>query len=292
MRVLITGADGQLGRELRRSAPARAELRACGREELDLTRPAAAARVVAAHRPQVVINAAAYTAVDDAESNRRLAFAVNGSGAGHLAAAAAAQGARFVQVSTDFVFDGESGWPCRPEDTPRPLCVYGESKLAGERAVQRACGDRAVVLRTSWVYSVYGGNFVKSMLRLMRERPELGVVADQWGSPTWAAHLAAAVWELAERVELTGTLHWSDAGVLTWYDFALAIRDEAHARGLIERPVPVAPLTTEQFPRPARRPAFSVLDHGATRTRLRTPIRPWRESLGRMLDEMTEPAYA
>lgn len=292
MRVLLTGASGQLGHELRRSAPDGVRLLACDRSELDITRPQAVARVMSAHAPQVVINAAAYTGVDDAESDRERAFAINATGAAHVAEAASAHGTRCIQISTDFVFDGEAGRPYRPGDEPRPLSVYGESKLAGERAVLEACGDGALVVRTSWVYSTHGGNFVKSMLRLMRERSELGVVADQIGSPTWAARLATAVWEMAQKDDLAGILHWSDAGVASWYDFAVAIRDEAFARSLLDRRIPIQPLTTEEFPRPAPRPASSVLDTSATRQQLSTPAVHWRQALGQMLDELMEDAYA
>lgn len=292
MKVLVAGAGGQLGSELQRSAPAWVQCTACDRRQLDITRPEQVDAALAANSPDVVINAAAYTQVDQAESERNLAFAVNAEGACILARAAAAHGARMISVSTDFVFDGSEGRPYRPDDTPRPLGVYGASKYAGECAVLDAGGENSLVVRTSWVYSRFGGNFVKSMLDLMRSKPELGVVADQVGGPTWAAHLAAAIWEMVERRELSGVLHFSDAGVASWYDFAIAIQDEGIERGLLERPIPIKPLTTEEFPRPARRPASSVLDQRDTWQALELPPQHWRQALGHMLDDLAESTHA
>lgn len=292
MKVLLTGASGQLGNELAKCVPCEVDLISVDLSELDITQARTVSRVMDAHQPDVVINAAAYTAVDAAEKDRELAFAVNAEGAGNVAYAACEQGARCIQISTDFVFDGEATRPYRPDDPTAPLCVYGESKLAGECAVLDACGDRGLVIRTSWLYSVHGNNFVKSMLNLMRERPELGVVADQVGAPTWAAGLARVVWEATMQEELSGILHWSDAGTASWHDFAVAVRDDGWDRGLIDERIPVAPLTTEQFPRPARRPAWSVLDSSETRARMTTRSMHWREALGFMLNEMTEYVYA
>lgn len=292
MKVLLAGADGQLGTELQRSVPHGVELLACDRRRLDVTTDAPVAQLVADYSPAVVINAAAYTRVDDAETQSEMAFAVNADGARRLARAAAAQNARCIQVSTDFVFDGRQTRPYRTGDAPNPLGVYGQSKLAGERAVQKICGSRGLIVRTSWLYSAYGSNFVKSMLKLMRERDELGVVADQVGSPTWAAGLAAAIWAAAARPELHGVLHWADAGVVSWYDFALAIQEQALERGMLTEAIPIKPLTTAQFPRPAPRPAFSALDCSETHASLATPSRHWRAGLAEMLEHSAQAAHA
>ncbi|MBN7799036.1 dTDP-4-dehydrorhamnose reductase [Parahaliea mediterranea] len=285
-KVLVTGANGQLGRELAEHAP-EVELLALGRDALDIADPNATLERIAALAPDVVINAAAYTAVDRAESEPERARQVNAAGAGHLARACASLGVRMLHVSTDFVFDGQAGTPYDPSAATNPLGVYGASKLDGEKAV-RECLPRALIVRTGWVYSRFGGNFVKTMLRLMGERDTLRVVGDQVGTPTWAAGLARALWDFAARPELHGTYHWSDAGVCSWYDFAVAIAEEGLARGLLTRPVTVAPIPASDYPTPARRPAYSVLDKGATWADLGRPGVHWREQLRRMLDEYKE----
>lgn len=283
--ILLVGAQGQLGWELQRTAPAGLTLHALDRAALDITDAAAVQACVEALRPGLIINAAAYTAVDRAEQEPALAYAVNRDGPAHLAAAAAACGARLVHVSTDFVFDGTLGRPYRPEDPVKPLGVYGASKAAGEAAVREALGGAALILRTAWVYSAHGANFVKTMLRLMRERERLGVVADQVGTPTWARDLARALWRAAE-LGLTGTHHWTDAGVASWYDFAVAIQEEALALGLLTRPIPIDPIATADYPTPARRPAYSVLDKTAFWTALGRPAGHWRVGLRGMLKEL------
>lgn len=282
MKVLITGAEGQLGRELQASAPAGVEVVALPRMALDVTDAAAVDAALASSRPAAVVHAAAYTAVDRAESEPEAAHAVNATGAGHVARAAAAVGARLVHLSTDFVFDGAASRPYRPEDPPAPLGVYGASKLEGERAVAAAC-PRAAVLRTSWLYGAHGRNFVLSMLERMRRGEALRVVADQVGSPTWTGTLAGAAWALVARPELAGTWHWADAGVASWYDLACAVQQEAATRGLVARPVAIEPIATVDYPTPATRPAYSVLDAGATRRELGLPAEWWRTALGRMM---------
>jgi dTDP-4-dehydrorhamnose reductase len=285
VKVLITGANGQLGWELRRSAPDGVVLEAADRGSIDIAAPGLAARV-AALAPDLIINAAAYTAVDRAESEAQLAHAVNADGAAVLAAAARSVGARLLHVSTDFVFDGSASRPYAPDSPTSPLGVYGASKLRGEeRVLEESAGD-ALILRTAWVYSAHGNNFVKTMLRLMRERERVGVVADQVGTPSWARLLAGALWDAALQPGLRGILHWTDLGVASWYDFAVAIQEEACARGMLERAVPVEPIRTEDYPTPARRPAYSVLDKSATLQQLNAPRQHWRVALRGMLDDL------
>ncbi len=284
-RALITGGAGQVGLALQAKVPSGWTVVACGVDQLDVTRPDQVREVLRRERPAVVIHTAAYTAVDAAEFDVATAESVNARGTAHVAEAAREVGARLLYVSTDFVFDGASGRPYAPDDLPQPLGVYGRTKLAAEGEARRALGDRAVILRTAWVYSRHGQNFVRTMLRLMQEREEVGVVADQIGTPTWADSLADALWAVAIR-PVAGVLHWTDAGVASWYDFAVAIQEEAVAAGLLPRAVPIRPLRTGEYPAAAPRPPYSVLDKSTTWALLgRTPPH-WRVNLRRMLQEL------
>jgi dTDP-4-dehydrorhamnose reductase len=284
-RVLITGADGQVGRALRERAPETWVVVACGHSELDVTVADDVRRVIGSARPTVVIHTAAYTAVDGAESDADRAEAVNAGGTAHVADAVRRAEARLVHLSTDFVFDGSSGHPYAPADPPGPLGVYGRTKLAAEQAAL-GLGECGVVVRTAWVYSRHGQNFVRTMLRLMREQDSVGVVSDQIGTPTWARSLAEAIWAAVQRPALHGVLHWTDAGVASWYDFAVAIQEEALAAGLLERAVPIRPLSSLEYPTPARRPSYSVLAKGESWKALgRTPPH-WRVNLRLMLQEL------
>ena len=284
-RALITGAAGQVGLALRERAPEAWVVIACGRAELDVTAADDVRRVIVSARPTVVIHAAAYTQVDAAESDADRAEAVNVGGTAHVADAARRSGARLVHLSTDFVFDGSSGHPYAPGDRPSPLGVYGRTKLAAEEAAL-GLGQGVVVVRTAWVYSRHGQNFVQTMLRLMRAQDSVGVVSDQVGTPTWARSLADAIWAAVERPALHGVLHWTDAGVASWYDFAVAIQEEALAAGLLERAVPIRPLSSREYPTPARRPSYSVLEKGDSWEALgRTPPH-WRVNLRLMLQEL------
>lgn len=285
MKVLITGARGQAGHELCRSAPSHVELLCLDRNRLDIADEAAVERTVRTERPALIINAAAYTAVDKAETEREQAFAVNATGTANLATAAAASGARLIHISTDFVFDGAKSSPYRPEDQANPLNVYGAGKLAGELTALERCPG-VLIVRTGWLYSAHGNNFVKTMLRLMGEREQLTVVADQIGTPTWVGSLAEAIWTAAAKPELRGIYHWSDAGVASWYDFALAIMEEALELGLLARAIPIIPIATADYPTPARRPAYSVLDKSAAWRDFAISGQHWRVCLRRMLKEL------
>jgi dTDP-4-dehydrorhamnose reductase len=284
MRVLLAGGSGQLGRELQRCKPADAELLVLGSQELDLREAEVVAARVSAFQPQVIINAAAYTAVDRAESEEDAAFGVNGKGAANLASAARTVGAYCLQVSTDFVFDGTQSRPYLPTDRTNPLGVYGASKLAGEQLALAAYPEGLAIVRTAWLYAAFGNNFVTTMLRLMGERERLGVVADQVGTPTWARGLAGALWQMC-RVQPKGIYHWTDAGVASWYDFAVAIQEEGLACGLLAREIPIQPINTVDYPTPARRPSYSVLDKTETWAALGMTPPHWRVALRRMLDE-------
>ncbi len=285
MRILVLGGGGQVSRAVAATAPAHHELTVLMHAELDIGVQGEVERAVAAARPAWIVNGAAYTAVDLAEEQVEQARRINESAVAYLAGAAATHGARLLQLSTDFVFDGSAGRAYAPGAPTHPLSVYGLTKRDGERAAL-ASDAHAVVLRTAWVYAAQGRNFVLTMLKLMRERDELRVVADQIGAPTWATGLAGAIWGLIDAAAPTGLYHWTDLGVASWYDFAVAIQEEALVRGLLSRPVPITPIATAAYPTRARRPAFSVLETESTRVIARAPARHWREHLRMMLDEL------
>ncbi len=293
MKVLITGAGGQVGRELQGSAPTDCNLVALhragsklGHIGLDITDVAAVDACLKDQRPDVVLNAAAYTNVDRAETQSRTAFAVNSEAAAGLAQSASRWGARLIHISTDFVFDGYKSTPYLPTDPAAPLGVYGSSKWEGEQRITEITAGAALIIRSAWVYSGFGTNFVSSMLRLMGEQQELRVVADQVGTPTWARSLARAIWTAVALPQLCGTYHWTDAGVAGWYDFAVAIQVEALALGLLPHAIPIHPIRTQDYATPARRPSYSVLDKtSAWRDLSLTPVH-WRTNLREMLKEI------
>ncbi|MGI9169724.1 MAG: dTDP-4-dehydrorhamnose reductase [Caulobacteraceae bacterium] len=287
MKALVTGGEGQLARAWATAAPPGWTVTAMSRAALDVGDEAMVRARIAALAPDLVLNAAAFTAVDRAETEAEAAFAVNRDGASHVARAAAEFGVRMVHVSTDFVFDGASGRAYRPDDAAAPLGVYGASKLAGEAAVA-AAAPGALIVRAAWLYSPRPGNFLTTMLRLMGQTGEARVVADQIGSPTSAASLAAALWGLIEG-GASGLLHYADAGVASRYDFALAIGEDALAAGLLARAPRVVPIAGPDLPTPARRPAFSVLDSTLAWNLLGGSAPHWRGSLRRMLAEMALP---
>ncbi|WP_267389702.1 dTDP-4-dehydrorhamnose reductase [Sphingomonas sp. GC_Shp_3] len=281
MKALIVGGAGQLGRGLAATAPSGVNVVSHDRNTLDITDAASVDAAVAAEQPDLILNAAAYTAVDKAESDEDAAYAVNATAVGLLADAAAKHGARLVHVSTDFVFDGQDGTPYAPDAATNPLSAYGRTKLAGELLA----GEGALIVRTAWVYAPTGGNFVRTMLRLIGERPEIRVVADQIGTPTYAPGLAAALWTMAGQ-GVTGIHHYTDAGAASWYDFAVAIQEEALAAGLLSTQVPVIPIVTSAFPTPAIRPSYSVLDKTSTFKALGHPTPHWRANLRAMIAEI------
>ena len=284
-RILITGSAGQLGFELQRRCPEGIEGVGGVFPEVDITDVGQVEALLRDIRPGVLINAAAYTAVDKAESDEATATAVNVDGPENLALAAGPAGVRIIHVSTDFVFDGKAGRPYREDDPAAPLGVYGKTKLQGERAVLQG-SPGAVIIRTSWLYSCHGNNFVKTMLRLMAEKPLLKVVNDQVGSPTWAAGLADALLAIARNPVARGVYHWSDSGSISWYQFAVAIREEALELGILDQPAEVLPVPGTEFPTPAKRPAYSVLDTSRIRRELGLSPAPWRENLRKMLREI------
>jgi dTDP-4-dehydrorhamnose reductase len=287
--VLVTGADGQLGTGLQRCAwPNDWEVVALGRAALDLTDTEEIARTVASRPWAAVINAAAYTAVDRAESDLVTAWAINALAPAAFAAGCAESAIPLVQVSTDYVFPGDKAGPWEVSDPVSPLGVYGASKLGGELAV-RTSGARHAIVRTAWVVSAHGHNFIKTMLRVAADRDMLSVVDDQRGSPTSAADLAQALATIAVRLDEdpgapTGTFHFSNAGAVTWAGFAAEIFRQSAARG--GPSAQVKPITTAEYPTPARRPANSLLSHAAIRTAYDIEPRDWQQALGDIIDEL------
>ncbi len=278
-RILLTGGSGQLGYECQLAAPQGVELSVPDRAELDLANPDSIRACVAETRPDLILHCGAWTAVDAAEAQEAEALAVNEGGSRALAEAARSLGARLILVSTDYVFSGESSEPW-PADAPvQPINAYGRTKLAAERAVHEILGPRAQIVRTSWVYGRRGQNFVRTMLRLMQQGKPLRVVADQQGTPTWAGGLAAALWALTQAPQAGPVLHYSDAGQTTWYEFAVAIRKLALGLGLDVADSTVNPCQTDEYPTPANRPAWSVLELSCDWTTLGVPPQPWLETL-------------
>jgi len=277
-KILITGANGQLGKALVANVPDGYEALVADRQTLNISDAGSVTAWVNDNSPDGIINAAAYTAVDKAETEADLAKFANTDGPKNLAVAAVERGIPMVHVSTDFVFNGNAGAPYRTDDSSDPLSVYGVTKRDGEQEVLSAHGDKAAIVRTAWVYDASGSNFVMTMLRLMQEKDSLGVVADQIGTPTYVHGLAEACWSLLNK-ELTGIFHWTDAGVASWYDFAVAIQEEALGLGVLSKAIPINPLTTADFPTPARRPSNSVLDKTSTWQALEMTAPHWRDNL-------------
>lgn len=284
MRIVITGANGQLGNEMRMLSAENTQHTYffTDVQELDICNEQAVKSFVADNRIEVIVNCAAYTAVDKAEENADLCDRLNHIAPGYLASAAEACGAALIQISTDYVFDGTGHTPYTEEMTPCPNSVYGTTKLAGEEAVRKLC-SRAMIIRTAWLYSVYGNNFVKTMLRLGHERDTLGVVFDQIGTPTYAKDLARAIFAAINHGIVPGTYHFSDEGVCSWYDFTLAIHRMA---GITT--CKVSPLHTDEFPAKAPRPHYSVLDKSKIKKIFNIEIPHWETSLSDCVKQLTE----
>ncbi|PIE39613.1 MAG: dTDP-4-dehydrorhamnose reductase [Gammaproteobacteria bacterium] len=286
-KIIVSGAGGQLGRELQATCPDTVDALFLDRHQFDITDARAVGELVNHHQPFALINAAAYTAVDSAEHEPVRASSINIEGPANLATACANNGTRFLHVSTDFVFPGRSSTPYKTSDLTEPLSIYGKTKLSGEVAV-RAANGRSIIVRTGWVYSRFGSNFVKTMLKLIASRESLGIVADQVGTPTWANGLAKALWEIALTESTSGIYHYSDAGVCSWYDFAHAIADEASRLGMVDNVARILPITTADYPTPAARPAYSVLDKSRCWGELNLPAIHWRDQLRAMLNDYKE----
>lgn len=272
--ILITGSNGQLGTELCHLLPNATKT---DRDDLDITDAAAVERFVAEHNIETIINCAAYTAVDKAEDDFNMAQKINFIGPQNLAKS----GAKIIHISTDYVFDGTAHRPYSVLNMPNPVSVYGKTKLKGEFAVPNYASVYAII-RTAWLYSPYGNNFVKTMLRLGREKPEINVVADQIGTPTYAADLAGAIVKILPQLntENSGVYHYTNSGVCSWYDFATEIMNMSGSQCIVK------PIKTEQYPTRASRPAYSVLDKSKIIDTFNVEIPHWRHSLGKCLAEL------
>jgi dTDP-4-dehydrorhamnose reductase len=286
LNIVVIGKSGQLAHEIMRLA-GDDSVHCLGRDDINILDTASLATVLERFQPEGIINASAYTAVDKAESDQLNAYALNQTAVANLATYAKQHHCHLVHVSTDYVFGGDKGSPYQVDDSYDPQGVYGASKAAGEKALLDIYPQASCVLRTSWVYSSHGNNFVKTMLRLMSEKPELGVIDDQIGSPTWARDLAKAC-IYAIKNQVSGVHHWTDNGVASWYDFAVAIQSLALEKGLLTHAIPIKPIPSSAYPTPAKRPHYSVLDK-STLTSEFSGLVPqyWRKALSDMLDELT-----
>lgn len=274
-RILVTGANGQLGKEIRQLETAFPgyEFVFLSREDFPIHDPVLARHSFEAHQPAYCINCAAYTAVDKAETEKELAYQVNADAVGVLAALCAAHNCRFIHISTDYVFDGQGSKPYQPASATGPQSVYGASKLAGEQQAQQANPD-SIIIRTSWVYSEFGKNFVKTMLRLMADKPEIGVVDDQWGCPTYAADLAEAIMKIVAGDNWKpGIYHFSNTGAINWHQFASTIRDLGGFSTIVKA------IPSSAYPTPAARPKYSVMDTQSMAETFHITMKPWQESL-------------
>ena len=284
MKIVVIGNSGQLSYELVRIL---GEDTVClGPEDTDITKFDVLSETLSQLAPDVIINAAAYTAVDKAEEEQELCHAINATAVGNLAKYCKQAGAFLVHVSTDYVFNGHKGSPYLPTDPIEPQGAYGKTKAEGEKALLDILPEASCLIRTAWVYSVHGNNFVKTMLKLMADKPQLTVIDDQIGTPTWARGLADACVSAAKNKKV-GVYHWTDEGVASWYDFALAIQELGIEKGFLDSAIPVLPIPSSQYPTPAKRPHYSVLDKQSAREAFATckPIH-WRKQLSSMMDEL------
>ncbi len=280
--VLLLGSGGQLGRLVQAVTPGDIRLTGKTHQDLDITDIRALESVITDVKPDIVINCAAYTAVDKAESEPEKAYSMNAEAPGNIAGLLDPV-TRLIHLSTDFVFSKHSEIPYKPGCTPQPVSVYGKSKLAGEAAIFRQREQNSIILRVSWLYSATGNNFVTTMLRLMRAGKDLNIIGDKYGSPTSAHRLADIIWRLALSNVHCGVYHWSDRGVISWYDFAVEIMEQALQSGILDRAVKITKIPSAAYPTPAERPSYSALDSTETEAVLGIKTSPWQEELGKVL---------
>ncbi|RHW74883.1 dTDP-4-dehydrorhamnose reductase [Colwellia sp. RSH04] len=287
--IVVIGKSGQLAKELA-DISNEEQLVCLGRNDIDITSMSSIEEQLGKHKPTAVINASAYTAVDKAETEKEQAFLINHKAVENLANYCKTNNVHFVHVSTDYVFKGDKGSPYLPNDTIEPQGVYGASKAAGERAIADICPNISCIIRTSWVYSQYGNNFVKTMLKLMQEKDELGIICDQIGSPTWAKGLAHACVNAAEN-KVVGIHHWTDSGVASWYDFAVAIQEIGIEQGLVKKITYIKPIMSEEYITAAKRPSYSVLNKLSSYKYFQSDVFHWKSELTKMMNNLAELKY-
>lgn len=285
MKAIIFGKSGQLANELLATKPNSYSAKCFGRNDIDLLNVQNVEALLQTETPDVIINASAYTLVDKAETDTEAAYALNELAVKNLAVLSQKNNIRLIHVSTDFVFDGAKSQSYKPSDETNPKSIYGKSKLAGELAIQELHPDNSVIIRTSWVYSSFGNNFVKTMLKLMNDRDELGIVVDQIGCPTYAKELAYFIWALSEEADINAIYHWSDLGVTSWYDFACAIYEKGTKLGLITSSTSIKPIPSSSYPTPAERPKFSLLNTDDSQAIYLA--KHWQIQLDKCLKELT-----
>ena len=290
-KILLTGAKGQLGQTFllhftRSDLTKKYTLIPSDRNDMDLTDNESIFSFLSLYKPSVIMNCGAYTAVDKAETECELAKKINDEAVGYISDWTSKNDCRLIHISTDFVFDGKKGAPYVPADTASPTGVYGQTKLAGEERILNSLTERAVIIRTSWLYSEFRQNFVKTMIRLMAEKPDLAVVNDQVGSPTSAHSLARVLIKTLEHQSFSGILHWCDGASISWFDFALEIQKLTSRHGLLKREVILKPLMTEDYPSLAKRPSYSVLDRSCALDHLELPATDWRVELEKVIERI------
>jgi len=289
MKILVIGKSGQLAWELNQLSSTDHEVVCLGRNDVDIASSSSLTAILITYKAEAVINASAYTAVDQAESDTENAYALNALSVGNIAQACKSLSIPLIHISTDFVFHGDKGSPYLSSDDINPLGVYGASKAEGEKLITEIYPENSAIIRTSWVYSTHGNNFVKTMLKLMSSKPELGVISDQIGSPTYAKGLAeACILSLTNTVnKLNGIHHYTDTGVASWFDFAVAIQNIGLEFGLLDKKIPIKPITSAQYPTPAQRPHYSVLSKTSLVEALpEVTLLHWQEQLRNMMAEL------
>lgn len=285
MKVLITGSNGQLARDLIDNSPENFDIHPMTRSELDITDAKKVNNVIDRVKPDIVINTAAYTAVDECEINKDTAWEVNCTGTGNLVSAIINSDTKLVHYSTDYVFGGSANRPYRVDDETRPLSVYGKSKLAGEKLIREKLNkENAIIIRSGWIYSAHSTNFFKKIMQLMKSRPAISVINDQTGTPTWSKSLALASWKLIAKGNDRIIYHYSDGGYCTWYDFAVQIYKELVNRKIINHKVDITPVSSKEFNALAQRPHYSVLDSQLLQDEIEYIPDSWEVSLNKMLD--------
>jgi len=290
--ILLIGSNGQVGTEIKNTLSSNYtsyKVIAYARPQIDLNQPENLRQIIKETHPEIIINAAAYTAVDKAESEPEIANTVNAIAPQIIAEESKKLGSFLIHLSTDYVFNGNHNYPYQETDIPNPLSVYGKTKLAGEIAIQKTCPHHHIIMRTAWVYGTYGkSNFVKTMLRIGKEKPEIRVVTDQIGTPTWSQDIAFTIQQIIPQLtaEITGIYHYTNSGVASWYDFAIAIFEEAEKLGFPLKIEKIIPITTPEYPTPAKRPAYSILGCDKISRILGTYPPHWRQRLRLMLEEL------